>query len=109
MALTHPLLHASPSEITIERVQALVRQTGPESPVVEYKEQFAATTAKGVAALANTYGGLLLIGVTDARIVKGVKEKTIESVAEHCHSTGPVSATCSRLATSVRRRRAPGT
>ena len=42
------------------------------------------TIAKGVAALANTYGGLLLVGVTDGRIVKGVKEKAIESVAEHC-------------------------
>jgi hypothetical protein len=32
----------------------------------------------------HTYGGLLLVGVTDDRIVRGVKEKTIESVADHC-------------------------
>jgi CTP:molybdopterin cytidylyltransferase MocA len=39
--------------------------------------------ASGVAALANTYGGLLLVAVTDKpRIVKSVKEKAIESVAE---------------------------
>ena len=41
----------------------------------------------GVAALANTYGGLLLIGVTDkTRVVRGAKEMTIDSVAEHCHA-----------------------
>lgn len=37
-----------------------------------------------MAALGNTYGGLLLAGVTDDRIARGVKEKTIESVADHC-------------------------
>jgi predicted HTH transcriptional regulator len=42
------------------------------------------TIARGVAALGNTYGGLLLVGVTDDRIVRGVREKTIESVADHC-------------------------
>lgn len=55
------------------------------SATIEYKEQMADSIARGVAALANTYGGLLLVGVTDtSRIVKGVKERTIESVAEHC-------------------------
>lgn len=44
----------------------------------------AGTIAQGIAALVNTYGGLLLVGVTDDRELKGVKEKTIESVAEHC-------------------------
>ncbi|MEV2241291.1 ATP-binding protein [Micromonospora sp. NPDC049891] len=86
MAPTHPLLHAHLSEITIDRIRALVRQVGPESPVVEYKEQFTQTIAKGVAAMANTYGGLMLIGVTDKRDVKGVKEKAIESIVEHCNS-----------------------
>jgi hypothetical protein len=81
---TQSLLYSAESDVTIERVRALVRQVGPESPTVEYKEQMADTIAKGVAALANTYGGLLLVGVSDGRIVKGVKEKTIESVAEHC-------------------------
>jgi predicted HTH transcriptional regulator len=37
-----------------------------------------------VAALGNTYSGLLLAGVTDDRILRGVKEKTIESAADHC-------------------------
>ncbi|MGH3783093.1 MAG: AlbA family DNA-binding domain-containing protein [Pseudonocardiaceae bacterium] len=85
MASTHSLLYAAESDVTIERVRALVKQVGPEAPTIEYKEQMADSIARGVAALANTYGGLLLVGVTDtSRIVKGVKERTIESVAEHC-------------------------
>ena len=78
------LLYAAAPDVTIERVRALVRQVGAESPTIEYKEQMCDTIARGVAALGNTYGGLLLASVTDDRIVRGVKEKTIESVADHC-------------------------
>lgn len=86
MTSTQPLLYAAESDITIERIRTLIRQVGPESPTVEYKEQMTSTIAKGVAALANTYGGLLLVGVTDDRQIKGVKEKTIAAVAEHCRA-----------------------
>ena len=84
MTSTQSLLYAAASEVTIERVRTLVKQVGPEATTLEYKEQMSDTIAKGVAALANTYGGLLIVGVTDSRVVKGVKEKTIEAVAEHC-------------------------
>ena len=85
MASIQSLLYAAESDVTIERVRALVKQVGPEAPTIEYKEQMADSIARGVAALANTYGGLVLVGVMDtSRIVKGVKERTIESVAEHC-------------------------
>ena len=84
MTSAQPLLYATASDVTIERVRALVRQVGAESPTIEYKEQMCDTIARGVAALGNTYGGLLLASVTDDWIVRGVKEKTIESVADHC-------------------------
>ena len=84
MTSAQSLLYAAASDVTIERVRALVRQVGAESPTIESKEQMCDTIARGVAALGNTYGGLLLVGVTDDRIVRGVKEKTIESVADHC-------------------------
>lgn len=86
VASTQSLLYAVESDVTIEGVRALVKQVGPEAPTVEYKEKMADTIARGVAALANTYGGLLLVGVTDNREVRGVKEKTIEAVAEHCQA-----------------------
>lgn len=61
------MLYAAASDATIERVRALVRQVGAESPTVEYKEQMCDTIGRGVAALGNTYGGLLLVGVTRGR------------------------------------------
>src|SRR3954464_11072476 len=82
---THSLLYCAQSSVTIERIRDLVAQVGPEVPTVEYKAVMSQGIAKAVAALANTYGGLVLVGVTDDRVVKGVKEKTIEAVAEHCH------------------------
>lgn len=78
------LLYAAACDITIERVRALVKQVGAESPTIEDKEQMTDTIARGVAGLGNTYAGLLLVGVSDDRVVRGVKEKTIESVSGHC-------------------------
>ncbi len=84
MTSTDSMLYAAKSDITIERVRALVGQTGPESPMIEYKETWAKSIARGVAALANTYGGLVLVGVTDDRRVTGVEEDVIKRVADHC-------------------------
>jgi hypothetical protein len=39
------------------------------------------TIARGVAGLGHTYAGLLLVGVSDDRVVWGVKKKTIDSVS----------------------------
>jgi predicted HTH transcriptional regulator len=46
--------------------------SSPESTPVEYKEKLAESVAQGVAALGNTYGGIMLIGVTDDRRIVGV-------------------------------------
>jgi hypothetical protein len=69
------------------------------------------TIARGVAALGNTCGGLLMVGVTDGRIVRGVKEKTIEPAAGHhvlltvgACMTGWVSRPVSRRGSEVARR-----
>jgi hypothetical protein len=40
--------------------------------------------ARGVAGLGNTYAGLLLVGVSDNRVVRGAKQKTAESVSDRC-------------------------
>ncbi|MEU5885002.1 ATP-binding protein [Spirillospora sp. NPDC047279] len=86
MSLLQALLHAAPSQVTIEQIRRLVSLVGPEAPMLEYKANMTSTIAKAVAALANTYGGLVLVGVTDDREITGVKEKTIEAVSQHCHS-----------------------
>jgi predicted HTH transcriptional regulator len=84
MTSTQTLLYAAASDVTLARVRALVQQVGPEMPTVEYKEKLAESVARGVAALANTYGGVMLIGVTDHRKIVGVKESVIEGAAEQC-------------------------
>lgn len=84
MVSTQSLLYAAASEVTLGRVTSLIQQAGPEVPTIEYKEKMANTIAKGVVAMANTYGGLMLVGVGDDRKIVGVGEKTIEAVAEHC-------------------------
>ncbi|MFB4308394.1 helix-turn-helix domain-containing protein [Actinomadura sp. GTD37] len=71
--------------MTIEQIRRLVAAVGPEAPTVEYKAAMTQSIAKAVAALANTYGGLVLVGVTDDRKIIGVKEKTIDQVSQHCH------------------------
>ncbi|MEV4374612.1 ATP-binding protein [Nonomuraea sp. NPDC049637] len=86
VSLIQALLHAAPTQVTMDRIRQLVKLVGPEAPTVEYKADMAQSIAAAVAALANTYGGLVLVGVSDRRVITGVKEKTIEAVAEHCHS-----------------------
>jgi hypothetical protein len=87
VSLLQALLHAAPSQVTIDQIRRLIELVGPEAPMVEYKSNMTSTIAKAVAALANTHGGLVLVGVTDDRKITGVKEKTIEAVSQHCHST----------------------
>lgn len=86
VSLIQALLHAAPTQVTMDRIRQLVKLVGPEAPTVEYKADMTQSIATAVAALANTYGGLVLVGVSDQRVITGVKEKTIEAVAEHCHS-----------------------
>jgi hypothetical protein len=56
---TQSLLYAAESGVTLERIRALVAQVGPEALTVEYKTKMASTIARGIAALGNSYGGLM--------------------------------------------------
>jgi predicted HTH transcriptional regulator len=47
-------------------VRALVAQAQPESLALEYKSTYASGLVKTVAAMANSYGGLILLGVADS-------------------------------------------
>jgi hypothetical protein len=72
----------------LARVRDLVGQDQPESLTLEYKERYSPSLVKSVAAMANTYGGLILVGVTDkpgsGRLV-GVPEQAVVQVANACH------------------------
>jgi predicted HTH transcriptional regulator len=51
------------SEVTLDRVRDLLDQTIPECLRLEYKQQKPRDIAKAVAALANTYGGIVLMSL----------------------------------------------
>lgn len=82
-------IFASPAaDVTLDRVRDLVRQNLPESLTLEYKEDFTPRLVTSVAAMANSYGGVILVGVTDSpaedRLV-GVQEPTVTQVVNACH------------------------
>jgi hypothetical protein len=82
------LYRCSATDVTAERVQDLVGQAQPESLTLEYKERFTSRIVESIAAMANSYGGLILVGVTDKngpdRLV-GVPETTITQIVNACH------------------------
>lgn len=85
---TMSLFACSPADVTVERVRELVGQDLPENLTLEYKEKYSLSLVKSVAAMANTYGGLILVGVTDQpgpdRLV-GVPEQAVVQIVNACH------------------------
>jgi len=53
------------NEITYEDVQEFCRQNNKENEILEYKGTFTSGLDKVIASMANTYGGLILIGVNE--------------------------------------------
>jgi len=88
MTSTASLFACRPEDVTLERVRELVAVGQPESLTLEYKESFAQKIPDSVAAMANSYGGLILVGVTernpDDRIM-GEPETTIVQIVSACH------------------------
>jgi len=53
------------TEISFEKVQNFCKENLPEGIRLDYKEDFPRDLAKTISAFANTYGGLILIGVEE--------------------------------------------
>lgn len=87
MASTISLLACAKADVTLDRVKALVGQEGSESLTLEYKERYSENLIKAVAAMANTYGGLVIVGVTDNpqenRLI-GVEPGAVEQIVNGC-------------------------
>ncbi|MBA9050892.1 AlbA family DNA-binding domain-containing protein [Streptomyces murinus] len=69
-------------------MRELVGVGQPESLTLEYKENYAAKIPDSVAAMANSYGGLIMVGVTERNIedrIVGVPEDTIVKIVSGCH------------------------
>ena len=75
--------------MTYDRIEDLVKQNLPESLTLEYKADFSKGVAESIAAFANSYGGIILVGVLDTpgpdRIV-GVREDAIVQIVNSCRS-----------------------
>jgi hypothetical protein len=85
---TASLFACRAGDVTLERVRELVAVGQPESLTLEYKESYAQKIPDSVAAMANSYGGLILVGVTDSGgsdRIKGVPEPTIVQIVNGCH------------------------
>ena len=83
MASWQPLLACAQADVTIERISSLAAITGTEPLTVDFKEKASPRLAECVAAMANAYGGLMLVGITDAdRKIVGVKAETLAHVAD---------------------------
>jgi hypothetical protein len=85
---TMSLFSCAPADVTPERVRELVGQDLPESLTLEYKERYSPSLVKSVAAMANTYGGLILVGVADQpgpQRLAGVPEQALVQIVNACH------------------------
>jgi hypothetical protein len=82
MTSWHSLLACAQADVTIERVASLAAITGTEPLTVDFKEKASPRLAECVAAMANSHGGLVLVGITDNdREIVGVKVETLTHVA----------------------------
>lgn len=93
-AMTTPasLFAASAADVTfgLDRVRQLMGQNLPEGLTLEYKEAYDRSFVKTVAAMANSYGGIILVGVRDGagvdRLV-GVDEEAVVQIINACHDS----------------------
>jgi hypothetical protein len=77
------LLLCAQADVTIERITSLAATTGTEPLTVDFKEKATPRIAECVASMANSRGGLILVGITDTdRKVVGVRTETMAHVAD---------------------------
>jgi hypothetical protein len=83
MTTWQSLLYCAAADVTLERIRGLIAATGTEPLTVEFKgDGNTPRTADCAVAIANTYGGLVLVGITDKeREIVGVPREVIANVA----------------------------
>ena len=83
MTSWHSLLACAQADVTIGRISSLAASTGTEPLTVDFKEKSGPRIAECVASMANAYGGLVLVGITDTgHAIVGVKAETMAHVAD---------------------------
>lgn len=64
-------------EIDPDVVGEFLRQAIPEATVLEYKRELNAQVLKTIAAMANTLGGVVLVGVPESKTAKGLPDAPV--------------------------------
>ncbi|MFD6465622.1 AlbA family DNA-binding domain-containing protein [Streptomyces goshikiensis] len=89
--MNNSLFAASAADLTIERIRALAaRPDQVESLTLEFKREYSKSLLTTIAAMANTYGGMILVGINDRaepgvdRVVGTDAQVTIDKVASGC-------------------------
>ncbi|WP_369780552.1 helix-turn-helix domain-containing protein [Streptomyces sp. R33] len=90
--MANSLFAASAADLTIERIRALAaRPDQVESLTLEFKPEYSSSLVKTIAAMANTYGGLIMVGVADK--VESGSERVVAcqpgDAAEAARTGGP--------------------
>lgn len=87
MAETLASLLALPvSAITAQFIDDLLDQGLRESLTLEFKEKASQRVVETIAAMANSYGGLILVGIDDRGATKGVPERVEVDVVNMCYT-----------------------
>src|SRR5580698_7420121 len=77
------LLACSQADVTYDRIADIARATGTETLTIEFKQSNTPRVADCVAAMANLYGGLIFVGITDTEHkIVGVKHETMTHIGD---------------------------
>ena len=82
------LFSAPAADVTLARVRQIVGQNLPEGMTLEYKEAYSPGMVTTVAAIANSYRGIILVGVTDQQRpdrLQGVPDTAMVQIVNACH------------------------
>jgi Putative DNA-binding domain len=83
MTSWHSLLACAQADVTIERIESLAAITGTEPLTVDFKEKLDSRLVACIASMANSHGGLVLVGITDSdHKIVGVKAETLAHIAD---------------------------
>ncbi len=89
--MNNTLFAAAAADLTIERIRALAaRPDQVESLTLEFKREYSKSLVTTIAAMANTYGGMILVGISDKvepgteRVVGVDAQDTIDKIASGC-------------------------
>ncbi|WP_159042504.1 helix-turn-helix domain-containing protein [Streptomyces sp. IGB124] len=89
--MTNSLFTAPAADLTIERIRTFAaRPDQVESLTLEFKREYSISLVKTIAAMANTYGGTILVGINDKvepgveRVVGVDAQATIDKIASTC-------------------------